>query len=265
MSGEAAYRLSFGQALRIQIRVIGALLLREMATRFGRDNLGYLWLFVEPMMLAGAVSAVQHSSATSMPGGIDVTVFAVSGYIPFYVLRGILNRAPTAVVANQSLLYHRRVTLLDILIARDLLEGAAVFGAMLVFLMLFGMVLGEWPEHPALVFLGMAAITLIGHGGAMMIAAGSIVSDLPERVTHLLTYLSLPFTGAFYMVFWLPTELQRPALLVPTLHCFELVRYGMYGTRVPTTFDPGYMLGWIAVLNLAGMLALRAARRRLVV
>ena len=29
-------------ALRVQLRVVGALTLRELGTRFGRDNLGYI-------------------------------------------------------------------------------------------------------------------------------------------------------------------------------------------------------------------------------
>ena len=41
-----------------QRKVIGALLMRELHTRYGRENVGYLWLILEPMMLAGAVPAV---------------------------------------------------------------------------------------------------------------------------------------------------------------------------------------------------------------
>jgi ABC-type polysaccharide/polyol phosphate export permease len=30
--------------------VLGALLIRELLTRYGRHNIGFLWLFVEPMI-----------------------------------------------------------------------------------------------------------------------------------------------------------------------------------------------------------------------
>jgi capsular polysaccharide transport system permease protein len=43
------------------------------------------------------------------------------------------------------------------------------------------------------------------------------------------------------------------------------VRYGQYGTRVPTTFDLAYVGTWVAILNLLGMAALRKARRHMVV
>ena len=44
---------SLARSLRIQGRVLHALLMREVITRFGRDNLGVLWIVAEPV--AGAV------------------------------------------------------------------------------------------------------------------------------------------------------------------------------------------------------------------
>ncbi len=253
------------EAFRIQCRVIGALLLREMSARFGRENLGYIWLFLEPLMLGGAIGMVHHLSDHGLPGGIPVMPFWVIGYMPFYMFRGVVNRAPSAILSNQSLLYHRRITLLDILISRNLLDGAAVLGAMAAFLIAFGLALGSWPREPAKMVLGMVLMLALSHGIGLLIAAGSVYSEVFDRVTHLATYLSLPFTGAFFMVFWLPTELQRIVLTIPTVHCFELIRDGQFGTAVPTHYDLLYLAAWIAVLNLVGMAALRRARRDLVV
>lgn len=252
------------EAFLIQCRVVGALLLRELSSRFGRENLGYLWLFLEPLLLGGAIGIVHHVTGHGLPGGLEPLVFWVVGYVPYYLLRSVVNRAPSAIVSNQSLLYHRRITILDIMISRNLLEGAAVFGAMSVFILAFGVLLGDWPREVAKIVLGMALMLAFAHGIALLLAAGSVYSELFERVTHLFTYLSLPITGAFFMVFWLPTEMREMALWIPTVHLFELVREGQFGTRVPTTYDLGYVLAWIAALNLFGMAALRRARRDLV-
>ncbi len=265
MSAAVAGQVDWGRALRIQFRVLGALILREMSTRFGRENLGYLWLFAEPLLLGTAIGALHFTTGHGLPGGLHVLYFWVTGYVPFYMFRSVINRAPSAVVANQSLLYHRRITLLDILLARNLLEGAAVMGTLLIFLAGFGMALNIWPKQPALVVLGMVSMLAMGHGAGLILAAGAIYTDLVDRVIHLFTYVSMPFTGAFFMVFWLPTDLQRQALWIPLVHCFEMIRRGLFGTEVPTTYDVPYMLTWIIMLNLAGLLTLRLARRRLVV
>jgi len=254
-----------GDGLRIQLRVIGALTLRELGTRFGRDNLGYLWLFVEPALLGGAIGMVHHLSGHGLPGGIHVATFWVLGYIPYYLLRGVVNRAPSAVASNQSLLYHRNISLLDIMLARNLLEGAAVGGAMAAFVVFFGLTAGQWPQAPEKIIIGMVLMLAFCHGLALLIAVGSIYTDLFDRVVHLLTYLALPLTGAFFMVFWLPTDMQRTALWIPTVHIFELIRDGQFGRQVSTSYDIGYVLAWIAGLNLLGMSGLRRARRDLVI
>jgi capsular polysaccharide transport system permease protein len=253
------------QAIRVQLRVIGALTLREMSTRFGRDNLGYIWLFVEPALLGGCIGALHLIAGHELPGGPNVMIFWVMGYIPFYLFRGVVNRASTVIVGNQSLLYHRRVTVLDIVLARHLLEGLAVLGAMAGFTIAFGMAIGEWPVEPAWMVIGMLIMLALSNGVAMLIAAGAVYTDLFDRIVHMVTYVTMPALGCFFMVFWLPTSIQSIALTIPTVHVFEMVRYGIYGNSLPTTFDLEYVLFWSAVLNALGMLALRKARRHLVI
>lgn len=253
-----------GACFHTQRRVIGALILRELSTRFGRENLGFLWLFVEPALLGGTIGLMHHVSGHGLPGGIDVLSFWVLGYIPFYLFRAVVNRAPSAIVSNQSLLFHRRITILDIMLSRNLLDGAAVLGAMAVFVLILGAATGSWPVEPAKLVLGMALMLGIAHGLSLLLAAGSVYTDMFDRLTHLATYLTMPLLGSFYMVFWLPTELQEIALWIPTVHCFELVRDGQFGTAVPTHYDIPFVLGAVALLNLFGLAALRKARRDLV-
>lgn len=264
MTRDGAPAMRLRDAFRIQQRVVGALILRELSTRFGRRNLGYLWLFLEPATLGGAIAMVHHLSGHGLPGGLNIAAFWVVGYVPYYLLRSVVNRAPSAIFSNQSLLYHRRITVLDILISRNLLEAAAVSGAMLAFLLVFGLSMGEWPRDAGKIVLGMLLMLAFANGLSLLLAAGSVYTELFERLTHLATYLSLPLTGAFFMVFWLPTELQEAALWIPTVHCFELIRAGQFGTLVPTHYDIGYVLAWGAGLNLLGLAALRRARRDLV-
>lgn len=257
--------IGLGAAFDIQRRVVGALILRELATRFGRGNLGYLWLFLEPALLGGTIGLVHHLAGHALPGGLPTFVFWVIGYIPYYLFRGVLNRAAHAIEANRTLLFHRRITLFDLVLARNLLEGAAALGAMAAFTLGFGAVLGHWPAAPVTMLAGMALMLALSHGVAMLIAAGSLYTEMFDRLIHIVTYLALPVSGAFFMVFWLPGDLQRAALWIPTVHCFELVREGQFGTRVPTHHDVAYVLAWAVSLNLLGLAALRRARRDLVV
>ena len=60
-------RPDFPQAARTQLRVIGALMLRELHTRFGRHNLGYLWLVGEPFILSVGVVVIHFYTHTDVP------------------------------------------------------------------------------------------------------------------------------------------------------------------------------------------------------
>ena len=50
----------------VQRRVIFALLMREVLTRFGRHNIGFLWMFVEPMVFTLFVAGLWTVSGGSL-------------------------------------------------------------------------------------------------------------------------------------------------------------------------------------------------------
>src|SRR5262245_38051410 len=137
---------SLARSLRIQFRVLWALVLREVITRYGRDNLGVLWLFVEPMIFTLGVLGLWTILCV---GGhtLPIAAFRVTGYSSVLLWRNCANRASMAIPPNHGLLYHRNVRILDLLLARIILE---IVGAMLSFAILtcFFVFLGlmEWPD-----------------------------------------------------------------------------------------------------------------------
>ena len=61
MATAIAHRNDLLRSVVIQGRVLGALVMREIITRYGRHNIGFMWVFVEPMMFTAGVMAVGHS------------------------------------------------------------------------------------------------------------------------------------------------------------------------------------------------------------
>lgn len=250
--------------LRIQLIVIGALMMREIHTRFGRHHMGYMWLFFEPMILGGCIAGLHALSGHGLPGGLDTASFYIVGYTPYYLFRSILNRSAGALHANAPLFYHRQVTFLDIMISRNLLDGASVMIAVLIMLGGLGAFTDVWPVDLVWMAFGITLILLFCHGFSLIIVAGTVWgTETIERLIHPLTYLTIPITGAFFMVFWFPTEMQELILLIPTVHMFEIIREGQFGPVVPYHYDLVYVTVWILALNLLGLLALRAAKPRL--
>ena len=113
------------QSLRIQSRVMKALFLREMITHFGRHNIGFLWMFAEPMLFTVGIT-ILWSFEERHHGLIPIAGFSLTGYSVIVAWRSCINRIHVALRANTGLLYHRNITVFDLAVTRGLFEFSAV-------------------------------------------------------------------------------------------------------------------------------------------
>lgn len=255
---------SFGTGLRIQGNVIGALLMRELHTRYGRENVGYLWIFLEPMTLAGAVALLHVGGGSSHVGSIHPVPFAILGYTMFIMFRGMVTRGEGALESNMPLLYHRRVTIFDMMFARALLEGAGTFVTYLV-LLGFVMVLGlaSFPERPLEFIVGVGLIFWFSFALSLLICAWTHDNRLVARFVHPITYILMPISGAFYQLSWIPEPYRSWLTWFPMTVIFELLRYGQFHAAKDTYISIPYVVGWCLVLTYGGLVSIRATRRRI--
>jgi capsular polysaccharide transport system permease protein len=250
-------------AARTQANVIGALILRELHTRFGRENIGYLWIFAEPMLLAAAVALLHAGQHLPLSGNIRPVPFAISGYALFILFRSTVSRAETLLEANRPLLHHRQVTLFDMLAARALLEIGSI-AAVLTVLLGASWLLGL-ADLPADFVLVLAALLLVGwfsFGLSMLVCALSHESPLIGRLIHPLLYLMMPLSGAFFAMIWLPANWRELAQWIPLVPMFELLKVGMFDGYPDLYADIVYAIGWCAALTLGGLLSIRLVRSR---
>ncbi|MFD2429126.1 ABC transporter permease [Sphingobium scionense] len=126
MADEKPPETSLLRSWAIQRRIVWALILREMLTRYGRHNIGFLWLFVEPMIFTVGVTLVWTAFRNIHASDLPIAAFAVTGYSSVLVWRNIPARAVGALEPNLSLMYHRNVKVFDVFISRILLECMGV-------------------------------------------------------------------------------------------------------------------------------------------
>lgn len=122
MSNRVSDGGSLRQSLVIQLRVVAALLMREVLTRYGRHNIGFLWLFAEPMMFTLGVTALWTATQATHGSTLPVVAFAVTGYSSVLLWRNMPGRCSGAISPNLALMYHRNVRVIDIYLSRILLE-----------------------------------------------------------------------------------------------------------------------------------------------
>lgn len=254
---------SFMRSLAIQRRVMGALLMREVITRFGRDNLGVLWLVGEPMLFTMGVAALWAAAGMNHGTGIPIVAFAITGYSSVLVWRNTVNRCSMAIQANLNLLYHRNVRIIDVMVTRIVLEVAGATGSFLVLSILFMSI--EWLSTPVdllQVLFGWLMLVWFGASLALTMGALTSYSHIVERLWHPAAYLLFPLSGAAFMVDWLPPAAQKFVLLLPMVHGVEMVREGFFGNTVRTHYDVAYMATCCLVLTLTGLFLTHDAARR---
>lgn len=250
---------SVAQSWTIQRRVLGALLMREILTRYGRHNIGFLWLFAEPMTFTLGVTALWYVAKLHQFSSIPIVAFAVTGYSSVLLWRSMPSRCIAAIEPNLPLLYHRNVRLLDVFLARIALEAVGTTISFVGLILIFwGFEWLDFPENVLKVVGAWLMLGWFGAGLALLLGALSGTSELIEKLWHPAAYLLFPLSGAAFLVTSLPTVAQDVVLLLPMVHGVEFLRDGYFGSHITTRYDIGYMAAWNAALTVAGLLRLRA-------
>jgi capsular polysaccharide transport system permease protein len=254
---------SLAQSFAAQRRVIGALLLREVITRYGRHNIGVLWLIAEPMLFTLGIAALWTFARLHTLSNIPIIAFAVTGYSTVLLWRNAATRCAKAIEPNLSLMYHRNVRVMDIFISRVLLEivgATASFAFMTVSLAAMGVM--PWPHDLAVAVAGWLLLCWFAVALGFLVGALSERSEMFDRLWHVVTYLLFPISGAAFMAHWLPPGAREAVLWLPMVHATEFIRHGFFGPIVPTYEDPVYFACANLVLTLVGLALVRQAEAR---
>jgi capsular polysaccharide transport system permease protein len=256
----------FRQGWRIQQRVIGALMIRELNTRFGRDNIGFLWIMAEPLLFAGLVSIVWTFMRGTEENGVSIVALIGSGYLPLTFFRNSVGRSAKVVEANSGLMYHRQVKMLDFVLTRVIIE---FIGAMMAYVFL-GSVMCAFGLFPIPNNIGILIGGLVIYGFftlsiCLILAPLSEVSELVERLLPVTTYIMIPFSGTFNMNSWLSPQVRDIMLWSPPANAMEIMRYGLFGETVQPYYSITEPLVVSTICTMFGLIFMRKIRRKIIV
>ena len=259
MRPSSAQSGSWLESTGVQVRVIHALVLREVNVKFARHRLGYLWAFVEPVAFVVAFSLILAVGGKALPAGIPAVPFFVTGVIPFFLFRDVAQATLRGVSANKALLVYPQVTAFDVMIARFLLETATaivVFVALLAAMKGFG--IDVRIERPIEAFGWLIAMGLAGFGfgaacGALEPLFPAVDRIVPAVILRPLFWIS----GVFFTSGMLPPDLRDVALINPLLQITDLLRSAFFHE-----FESPHASYSYAVFSLLGALFLAALLHR---
>ncbi len=212
-------------------RAIWALLLREVASTYGRSAGGYLWVVAEPVGAVVIMSVVLGQILRAPGLGENFPYFYASGYLPFALYTAISASLAQTLRASAPLLGLPAVSLADALIARLILGliTQACIAAIVIMLVI-------WPtdHRPFLDWsaLSVGAAMLASLGVAVGLANCFLFAAFPvwERVWAILNRPMFFVSGVMFVPEMVPTQLRDLMMLNPVAHGIALVRKGFFAT-----------------------------------
>jgi len=245
-------------------RVLFALVMREMTTRFGRSHGGYLWALIEPVGFIALLSVAFSQIAHSPPVGRSFPLFYATGYIAFSFYSDIAALTGRAVQVNRPLLNYPAVRPLDTVLARFLLQAltgltvaAAIFTGILA-------VLSEQVRlDPVALLICFALAAGLGLGVGLINCSLFALSKTWERVYGVASRPLFLVSAVFFTFGSLPAFVREVLWWNPIIHLVGLMRAGFY-----PVYDASYVsilyVGSLALgLTALGLALMRACSVRL--
>lgn len=239
------------EGARVQARVIWALTMREVITRFGREGLGGVWMIAEPAMFI--IGVMTMFSSIDQNTTYSIAEYLAVSYPTLLFWRNGTGRVTKALEINRALLHHRPISPIDIIYSRILLEFSGAAGSFaILYLAFIQLGICRWPADALTMALGYLTIIWFSFAFVLIMAALAELSETIERVSHIILYLMLPFCGVFFPAFTVPPELRTALLYFPLVDAVEYFHKGYYGNRLPTYYHVRYMIIATLALTLLG-------------
>jgi capsular polysaccharide transport system permease protein len=250
--------------LSTHIRVVGALLVREMSTRFGSKPGGYIWALLDPaahvLLLTFIFRAIAHAPAL----GTSFALFFATGYVGFQFYQAMTSYLNSAVRANRALLSYPNVAPIDTVVARFVLQ---IGTTSLVALIVLGSIVATTRVETALywpaILEAAAMACLFGLGVAMINCVLFLKYPLYEQVFNIVNRPLFMISGVFFLPDSIPAPYRDLVLINPLVHIIMGFRKGFYPEYRAIGLDMSYLYG-IAFLTLfVGMLVFTLSKKTL--
>lgn len=247
------------------LRTISALVLREMSTRYGKTPGGYIWAIVEPLGMIMVLSIGFGLLLRSPSLGTSFLLFYATGYLVFNFALGIERTVNSALQFSKSLLFYPRVTWIDAILARFVLN--AMTGILIIYLLLAGIL---WYTEtrtvidmiPVIQAMAMAAVLGLGIGALNCFL--TMYFPIWKTAWSIATRPLFLMSGIFYIYEDLPPLAQQVLWYNPLLHLTGHMRSGFYPMYDAPHVSGLYVMVIALVTLMLGLILLRRHHKELI-
>lgn len=245
-------------------RVLHALMLREMITRYGRSPAGYLWALAEPIGFIALLWLVFSQISHQPPIGKSFPLFYATGYIAFYWINDIADVTGRSVHVNRPLLAFPPITALDTILARFFLQCFTVLTVAAI--VLGGLIVLAHSDaridiRPILLAFALAAT--LGLGIGLVNCWAFARWPIWERVWAITSRPVFLVSCVFFTFQGLPSAAKEVLWWNPVIHVVGLIRSGTYTSYDPSHVAPEYVLALAMGFLVGGLWLVRRRAHRL--
>ncbi len=255
---------SFAQTLKSHWQVLVALMLRDIKTRFFGSAWGFLLAIAWPLTHIAILLALNLVTGRLPPYGDSAALWFATGIVPFMAFSYMSRFIMFGLLLNRPLLIFPNVKIMDVLLARALVELLSA-GLVILILCIYFYIQGInfVPVNTVQAFYAMGSVLMLGLG------AGVVNAILAQAIPGWATAYSLSMialwlaSGIFFIPDNLPELLRYPASFNPILQNILWVRSAYYEGYGVLTLDKNYALGYGVFSLFCGLLLERMVRGRL--
>jgi capsular polysaccharide transport system permease protein len=231
------------RAVSNQMRVIFALIMREMTTRYGRSFGGYVWAVLEPASFIVLLSLIFSAISRRPPLGEDFPLFYATGYLAFHFYADVSSTVSSSLQFNKALFTFPKVSLIDAVLARFFLQTVTcIFVTVLLLTPLLIL------TDTAIILRFGRILTAISLAAMLGLGVGALNSVLftyfPtwQRFFGLMNRPLFLISGVFFTYESMPLMIREFLFWNPLVHVTALMRSGFYPGYEPDFVSIPYIL-----------------------
>lgn len=251
-------------AAKRQRRVLFALMLRNVRTRFFGNGFGYLVSIGWPVSHILIIVTMFSILGRAAPYGESTVLFVATGAVPFMTFSYLSRFAMLSVIRNWPLLAFPKVKVLDIVLASVLLEILAASLVVIILLVLaFLIQIDPVPRDIIQGSYAFGACIFLGLGFGLL--NGVLVLAFPPWFTaySLINIILWATSGVLFVPDALPDRLREILKYHPVLQIVEWTRSAYYEGYGNIVLDRSYPIEVGILVLFIGLLLERALRGHL--
>jgi len=207
------------------LTLIRTLIVRDMATRFSGDALGFAWAIIIPVSWIIAITLFFRFLGRTAPIDVALPVFVATGMLPYLIFRGHVTSILRCLRAHRHLITMGPAEADDILTATSMLEGIVavlVSVTVLSLTMIYAPV--TLPHNPLGVLFAGGLAWGLGASFGRLAAMLSLWSGAIARIVPIILRPFFWISGIFFVAAELPADVAAILWWNPLLHVTETLR-----------------------------------------